>query len=102
MAIRLDYKNKLWKCKNNIFLYYIWGYYIIADGKPFITLYQVRDPHGLTRIAKGAKIQTIQVEKMLKKGIKPKVKNDNSDLMWQNCRTLKNQDSNFVIVVELD
>ena len=48
----------------------------------FITLYQVRDPHGLTRIAKGTKIQTIQVEKMLKKRIKPKVKNDTSDLMW--------------------
>ena len=71
------------------------GVLYFVDGKPFITLYPVRDPHGLTRIAKGAKIQTIKVEKMLKKGIKPKVKNDNSDLMWQNCRTLKNQDSNF-------
>jgi len=44
------------------------GVLYFVDGKPFITLYPVRDPHGLTRIAKGAKIQTIKVEKMLKKG----------------------------------
>jgi hypothetical protein len=37
------------------------GVLYFVDGKPFITLYPVRDPHGLTRIAKGAKIQTIEI-----------------------------------------
>jgi len=67
----------------------------IADGKPFITLYQIRDPHGLTRIAKGAKKQTIQVEKLLKKGVKPNIKNIDSNLACQGCGTVNNQDANF-------
>jgi len=66
----------------------------ISDGKPFITLYQIRDPHGLTRIAKGAKKQVIQVEKMLK-GIKPNVKNIDPNLACQGCGTVNNHDANF-------
>ena len=69
----------------------------ITDGKPFITLFQIRDPHGLSRIAKGVKKQTTQVEKLLKKGTRNKVKNNNkeSDLTCQSCGTTNDMVANF-------
>ena len=68
----------------------------IVDGKPFITLSQIRDPHGLTRIAKGAKKQTLQVEKILNKETKNRVRRTTeSSLTCNNCNTVNVQGANF-------
>ncbi|HEU5120605.1 MAG TPA: hypothetical protein VFT71_06430 [Candidatus Nitrosocosmicus sp.] len=67
-----------------------------ANGQPFITLHQIRDPHGLVRIAKSAKKQTTQIEKMLNKGSKNRVrKNVESTLTCNNCGTVNVQGANF-------
>ena len=68
----------------------------IVDGKPFITLYQMRDPHGISRMAKGAKKQAILVEKMLKKSTKDGTrKSTDSSLTCQNCGKLNIEGANF-------
>jgi len=67
-----------------------------ANGQPFITLYQIRDPHGMARIAKSAKKQSTQIEKMLNKGTKNKIrKNSEQTLACNNCGTINNQGANF-------
>ena len=68
----------------------------LSDGKPFITLYQIRDPHGLSRIAKGVRKQTILVEKMLKKGTDKKISSDDeSNFTCHNCSTMSVQGAKF-------
>ena len=67
-----------------------------ANGQPFITFYQIRDPHGIVRIAKSAKKQTTQIEKILNKGTKSKTrKNSEPALACSNCGSINDRGANF-------
>ena len=67
-----------------------------ANGQPFITLYQIRDPHGVARIAKSVKKQHTQIEKMLNKETKSKKRKNSEDTFaCNNCGTINDQGANF-------
>ena len=67
----------------------------MVDGRPFITFTQIKDPHGLARIAKSVMKQTLKVEKLLNKTIKNNEKKIKKDLVCQTCKKSNPANSNF-------